>query len=467
MELPAIEGDTQKISQFLFLHLTLIQKVLRMKLVKVIFPRFRKLQEEFRLRDEFYALAKEEREALRLERLNAIWKKALKESAYYSNVYLTKKKKLPGCFRTLEEYKQLVPVTPKAAVRENPRAFKLLRAKRGIWMSTGGSTGTPLSVFWALPGHLDSLRDQYWARLWWGVDPFDRQAMLWGHSHSFGSGLSGTYHKVMVPVIDKLRGRKRFSAYYLDANTLQKYYDVMARFRPKSIYAYASAAHLLALANKGRPLFPEKPNVAFLAAEPILRVYRESVTSVFGCPCAGEYGSIECGMIAYEHPDGAYRVFERSVIVETVKREGGYAILITQLRDTDFPLFRYDIGDMSSAQLSYGPNGRELLSDIRGRSHDLIRSPSGRVCHGEMLTHIIERVPSVILFTVRQRRDYSLSISIQTRTGKELSKENKKWIKEEIRKILGDRLNLNIKCVSQLKRTLAGKHRWVISELDS
>ena len=272
-------------------------------------------------------------------------------------------------------------------------------------MLTGGSTGSPTRVYWKLKGHLESLRDQYWARTWWGVAPFDRQAMLWGHSHSFGTGLKGYYHRMAVPVIDGLRGRRRFSAYRMDAETLRKYYDSMARFRPRSLYAYASAAHLFASANRGRPPLSQPLAAAFLAAEPVQQSYRSSIRDVFGCPAVGEYGSIECGMIAYEHPSGGYRVFERSVLVETEKNQNGFQILVTQLRDTGFPLFRYEIGDETPAAVQVSEDGFETLHAIRGRSHDFLWTPLGSAFHAEMITPVIERFPEVVLFNVHQDQE--------------------------------------------------------------
>lgn len=434
-----------------------------MNVISIIVPRFRKVTKELQLRNEFYDWPKVDRDNFRLERLNHIWKQALLGSAYYSSLF--RNNKLPATFNSLEEFKSLVPVTHRAALRGDPATFKLSGYCRGKWMHTGGSTGIPLKVFWGIEGHLENMCDQYWARSWWGIAPFDRQAMLWGHAHSFGRGVVGLYQKIMVPVVDRLRGRKRFSAYHLEPDTLRKYYDDMARFCPKSIYSYSSALHLLAIANKDRSLSLDSIKVAFLAAEPVLDVYRQSIENVFKCPSAGEYGSIECGMLAYEHPSGHYRIFERSVLVETVEREGGYSILVTQLRDTGFPLFRYEIGDMTSTPIQTIQNDLQVLTDVIGRSHDLLRTPSGDVCHGEMITHIIERIPDIILFNVRQYEDYSVCINFQTANDADIKNDQKQWIFDEIEKILGQDLRISLNKVENLGRTTSGKHRWIVSDI--
>lgn len=428
-------------------------------LVKILVPRFRALDVEMRRRDGYYALPKAQRDAARLELLNSRWSEALGGSPYYST--LAGERDLPPSFESLEHFSQLVPMTEKECVRKNPEAFPLAKHGRGRWWLTGGSTGTPLRVFWSRDGYIQSLRDEYWARTWWGVQPFDRQAMLWGHSHTFGRGLKAILQRFQVPLIDRLRNRRRFSAYKLDPQSLRRCYDVMRRTRPISLYAYASAAFQLALANQDRDPLPHPPKAAFLASEPITQSCRETIRRVFQCPAVGEYGSIECGMIAYEHPQGGYRVFEQGVLVETQRRPEGFAILVTQLRPSGFPLFRYEIGDVSSHPLDSGDNGREIFTDIRGRSHDILRSPTGDVCHAEILTHILERVPGVAMFTAVQRKDYSLDISVQ---GAPITGPDERWAVSEIAKALGG-VAVRVRTVEQLQHTGAGKLRWITSEL--
>jgi len=429
-------------------------------LISVLIPRFRSLDVEMRRRDDFYALRKGDRDAWRLERLNACWAEALAGSAYYST--LAQEKLLPRSFESVEQFAQVVPVTQKASVRTDPAAFRLPGWRRGKWMLTGGSTGIPTRVFWGLDGHLQSLRDQYWARTWWGVQAFDRQVMLWGHSRSLGSGLRGLVGRMKVPVIDRLRNRRRFSAYRLDNDSLRRYYDTMVEFSPRSLYAYPSSAHLFALANEDRPPLSTPLKAAFLAGEPISRKCRSSVHKTFGCPTVGEYGSIECGMLAYEHPNGGYRVFEQGVLIETIPGNPGYPILVTQLRATGFPLFRYEIGDTADAPLCTDADGMEMIGHISGRTLAVLRSPSGRVCDGEAFDNDMEEIPRAGSYSVIQRRDYSLDIAIEASS---LDQHHREWIVNQAQKLLGKDVEVRVHVVDRIQRTSAGKLTCIVSEL--
>ncbi len=411
------------------------------------------------------SLSKTDRDYIRLRKLNERWLKAQNNSKYYQRI--KKKHNLPETFSSIEEYISLMPITTKNAVSRHPKHFLLNGHARGKWMSTGGSTGIPTRVYWKLKGHLESLRDQYWARMWWGVDPFDKQAMIWGHSHTFGHGMIGTYHRLMVPITDKARRRMRLSAYQIDESSLRRYYDKIDAFQPASLYAYSSAAFLLAMANSDRPPLGKTLKAAFLAAEPILPQHRKIIDQILRCPAVGEYGSIECGMIAYEHPSGGYHIFENSVLVDTSKNpSGGYDLIVTQLRDSHFPLFRYQIGDMTAKEIERGNNGREILGEIKGRTHDFLRTPSGRFCHGEMITHCIEQLSDILIFNVHQRRDFRIIITITTNDSKPLSLKKENWLKTSIRTALCESISIDLDYKPELSRSIAGKHRWITTEFE-
>src|SRR3954463_11055871 len=114
-----------------------------------------------RFRAAYRALAELERrerwpradlEGLQLERLNRVWLHARAHVPYYRR--LAGRLGLPVRFAGLAEFQDRVPLLHKQHVRENPRDFLSDRATPGHWTRTGGSTGTPMQVFWGKPGHL-------------------------------------------------------------------------------------------------------------------------------------------------------------------------------------------------------------------------------------------------------------------------------------------------------------------------
>ena len=91
-----------------------------------------------------------------LDRLNAVWQGAIAHVPYYR--HLAAEQDLPPRFSSLAEFRSAVPVLPKSAVRAQPRAFLSERAHRGRWERTSGSTGTPMSIYWANDAHREMPR---------------------------------------------------------------------------------------------------------------------------------------------------------------------------------------------------------------------------------------------------------------------------------------------------------------------
>src|SRR5262249_15953811 len=130
---------------------------------------------------------------------------------------------LPPRFGTLAEYRAAVPVLPKPVVRARPHDFLSEKAPPGCWKRTGGSTGSPMKVFWGKDAYRKLLHAKYRWLAAWGLDIFDRTAFLWGHSASLAPGLAGCVARWRQPLEDRLRNRIRLSAYHLGHDDLRTY----------------------------------------------------------------------------------------------------------------------------------------------------------------------------------------------------------------------------------------------------
>src|SRR5205823_3806112 len=122
-------------------------------------------------------------EVFQLERLNAVWGRAVAHVPYYRS--LAAQARLPARSESLAEFRSVVPVLPRSAVQAGPANFLSERAEPGRWVWTSGSTGSPLSAYWGHEAHQEMLQARYRFHASWGVDIFDRAAFLWGHSAAF------------------------------------------------------------------------------------------------------------------------------------------------------------------------------------------------------------------------------------------------------------------------------------------
>jgi len=402
-------------------------------------------------------LPRSEIASLQLESINRVWQHAITYVPHYRQVSL--KMNLPKEFKSLDEYTSTVPILQKTAVRESTILSE--RPSRGRWIYTGGSTGIPLAMFRDKRADLEMSSCQYRSRAIWGVDIFDRTAMLWGHGGPFGSGLSGAVAKLRRGIEDSLRNRVRFSAYRLGKQDLDQYLREMKEFAPVLLYGYSSALYLLALeALESRTSF-DSLKLVVLTSELVTDDIRDTVQRAFRTNVVGEYGAAECQLIAYEDNQHLLRVREDLVMVETLPTQDNYyRIIISVLNNPSFPLLRYDIGDLADRPLDQPGTGFAILPPIIGRNNDFLISRSGRRVRVD--AHIVEHHPSIKRFTAHQFSNGKVVLLL------EVDSQARNFNVNNMRKKLSSLLdgqNVEVELTENIPPTAPGKHRWVISEL--
>lgn len=425
-----------------------------------LLPRYRGLRETLARLASHERWSRDEIEAHQLARVNTLWRNAVREVPHYAA--LGRERRLPDTFGSLAEFRAEVPVLSRERVRRRPGSFRSRRFEPGGWHRTGGSTGAPTPVYWSSRSHRASLHAQYRFRELWNIDPFDKTAMLWGHAASFAPGVTGLVDRVRRPAEDWLRKRLRLSAYRLGDDDLRGYLRRMARFRPAWLYAYGSAAYLLARAAEAEaaPVPPLKAVV--VTAEPAPAFVLETIESAFGCPALVEYGSVDCGFLAYTDRRRSLRVREDRVILETVPEGDVHAILVTVLDNPSFPLIRYRIGDVLATEIEKKENGFSVLGPVQGRTNDALVTRTGRRVHSESVTHVLKHESDAIAqFQAKQAEDGEVVVSLK-------AEPNMRFDATRVTRKLVDLLEgqpVRLETLEELPKTPGGKHRWVISEL--
>jgi phenylacetate-CoA ligase len=431
-----------------------------MRLLRYL-PRFQKAHGELDVLAQREGWSRGQIEDLQLQRLNTVWKHATHHVDYYR--HLAAERQLPERFASVDEFKSHVPVLPKSAVRQESRRFLSEAAERGSWQRTGGSTGSPMGVFWGKDAYLETLRARYRMAAMWGVDILDRQVYLWGHSGSFAPGLAGLAAKYRRPLEDWLRSRLRLSAYRMGKQDLMAYVRKIQAFRPASIYGYSTAIYLLAREAAEADFQCDSLKLAIMSGEPAYPHFIDEVRRAFAIPAVAEYGATECGVIAGHWPDGTLRVREDVALVETLPRSDGlFDIVVTVLNNPSFPLIRYAIEDVSETLLESPENGFSILGNIGGRSNDLVVGRSGRFVHSIGIKHVFEHLSGVRRFQAHQQADGRLLVSLETNedSGSIDTRDAERRLQE-----LLEGYPATVQTVDRIPSTLAGKHRWIISDL--
>ena len=400
-------------------------------------------------------------EAWQLQRLNGTWRHAIAHVPHYRELAATFD--LPDRFGSLSEYSAMVPVLPKATVKTDARRLLSERAPSGSWHGSSGSTGIPTSFFWGRQAHQEVMRSRYRMLAAWGVDICARTALLWGYGAAHSGGLAGRLEVMRLSIRDRLRNRLRLSAYQMGTDDLREHLRRLAAFQPATLYAYSTAAYLLAHEAEAEGFRCDSLELCTLSAEPAYPHMVTAIERAFGVPVAIEYGATECPLIAGEGPDRRLRVREDIVLVETRPvGDGRHEIILTVLGNPSFPLLRYAIGDMTHAPLDRPARGFSILKDVAGRQNDLISTGSGAVLHPMRFDFLFgfRLAKAVRRYRIHQGIDGATSVSVEV--GEPVASRDLTHLKRELEDLL-EGFPVTLEIVSALP-SARHKHRWTTSD---
>ncbi len=332
-------------------------------------------------------------------------------------------------------------------------------------VATSGSTGTPGRFYRTRFGQDWGYGSAVRSRQLWDLDPAARTIRLWGRSGQFNRSWLGRLRAKAALWKNRPIGILEISAYNLSQRQIRRRWPEMVGWKPEVINGYVTAVYLLAQFVRecgldGRAL---GLSAVIVEAEKLYGFQRDAIREVFGCPVLELYGCSEIGVIAGPCPKGKLHVREDFVHLEIV--DG--AIVVTTLREPGMPLLRYVVGDEGT--LADGACGCGLptavLADIQGRTHDLIRRVDGGFVHGEIFSHILERVPDVRRFRVVQRS--VAEFDVLTEPAGAVSAADRNRVTAQFRDQLGGDVVLDFRESDAIETEASGKFRWVASEVET
>jgi phenylacetate-CoA ligase len=129
------------------------------------------------------------------------------------------------------------------------------------------------------------------------------------------------------------------------------------------------------------------------------------------------------------------------------------------------PFIRYANGDLATAAARTCACGRglPLLARVDGRRLDAIRTRSGQILPGEFFPHMFKDVAGLNRFQVVQRSLDHLDISLVRGDG--FDPAGVDYARAEIRRVLGDAIELRVHFVDEIPTAANGKHRVTLCEL--
>ncbi|MDF2177292.1 AMP-binding protein [Aliiglaciecola sp. CAU 1673] len=358
-----------------------------------------------------------------------------------------------------------IPLLDKATIRENEKGFVSELCQSPHFMTTSGSSGTPLRFVLGKERISHDVAAKWRATRWWGVDIGDPEAVIWGSSIE----LSGQgWAKVLR---DRLFRSRLFPAKQLDAEGMDRLLDDLQSFEPAMIYGYPSILTMLAehANSKGIVYRPGRLKVIFCTAEKLYPHQRQTIETFFGVPVANGYGSRDAGFIAHECPEGGLHISAEDIIVEVLDELGNDCkvgeigeLVVTHLCTSDFPMLRYRTGDL--ATMAEGPcacgRGLPRFADVIGRSNDVLRATNGAAVHGAYIGNIVREDRAVCHFQMIQESDRQFELKLVNYPDMQIDVQK---MATKLKKVLGDEADISIDVVQDIPAEATGKYKYIIN----
>lgn len=395
---------------------------------------------------------------LQFLRLRGLLEFAYREVPYYTRL-LDDHEVQPWRITSPEDVTR-IPFLTKEIIRKRFDDLQPTRARVGrrVPMSSGGSTGSPVTVMVDMGRMAFTDAARLRAHRWFGVDMGTPEIVLWG------SPIESTKQDVVRRARDWLVNSQLLSAFDLSERSLDRYADEVRRVRPGKLYGYASAIYLLAshMRRRGWVASGDWPRAVFTTAEPLYDFQRAAIESVFRCPVSVEYGCRETGFVAAQCPAGGLHIAVEGLLTETVEHG---EIVLTHLDSRAMPLIRYQTADVGALAPEPCPCGRGLpcFERVDGRRTDFLVTSTGKVMHALAAIYVVRELAGVKEFQIVQERIDRVVVKVVPEEG--FSDATRERIAAGLGGLFDGGVSVDVTVVDSIARAASGKHRYVISNV--
>ena len=411
--------------------------------------------------------SKEELLNYQAEKLQALIKHAYDKVPYYRRI-MDERKLTPGDFHAVGDLHKL-PVLTRDDVKDNLEALTALGYSHSelVHGHTSGTTGSPLQFYYDREVCLIKNVTDWRQKSWGGVKPGDRIAFFLG--------------RVIVPPERKkppfwrtnyLLNHMFFSSFHLSKENIDTYVKKLEEWGPVALEGYPSTAYIIAkfLLSKNRTL-PLK--AVFTSSETLFPQQREAIEKAFDCRLFDFYGMAERVVFATEcDAHRGHHLNDDFGITEIADADGAPVssgemgrIVATGLHNYAMPLIRYQTSDVTAIDPEPCSCGRSfpLMSDVTTKAEDIVTTPDGRLVSSSILTHPFKPLHSVAESQIVQEdREHIVVKIIRLPSYTDADTEH---LVTELRKRLGEEMQISVEFVESIPRTKAGKFRWVVSKV--
>lgn len=403
-----------------------------------------------------------------LDKLNDLLIQAKGHSPYYQSIL--RDIRLP--LRQVEDMREL-PLLTKDDLRSHYEDIQVTNISRDRFIPsrTGGSTGEPTVYFWDKRGQDWNRASVYRSQEWAGVKLGEKTIQMTGSHFDYGEA-----QKLKNRLVYLLQRYRDMSVAYITEDILEKYYQEFVKFKPSSIWGYATG--LAAFADyveriHGGIDFPFLKAI-ITSSETLLPSHRGLINRVFGGDAVYDhYGSREMYMASECGQHDGYHLHAEVLYAEVVDAQGNPCapgelgrIIFTDLSNHVFPFIRYEIGDMAVLEEpdTICACGVTLpkIKRVEGRIADIVKL-SDRILTPPNFTIVMSDFEGISAYQIRQPNIDQLDVLLVV--NEKFNQAFFQYIKEAITEMVGGKAKVEVHIVDEIKVPESGKRRYVISDV--
>jgi len=367
----------------------------------------------------------------------------------------------------LEDLKKL-PYLEKEDFRKFGKTTLLsTKKKRGNFISSSGSTGTPTSTYYS-KNFMQTWYAAYESRVrnWAGVDLNSRRGMIGGQKIINKVDALPPYYR-----FNFAEKQTYFSAYHISTDTIKSYAKGFIENNIEYMVGYAFSNFQLANLMIENQIKTPKLKAVLTSSEKLTNEMREILSKAYDCKVFDSYSGVEaCGLIS-ENMDGEFLFSPDTGIIEILDKNGNdieYGeegeVISTGLLNFDQPLIRYRIGDrVKTSKNQKTKSGLNFLKieEISGRVEDFVIGLEGRKI--VRLHSLFIDIKGLIMGQVVQEKLNYFIINIIINNN--YVKKNDLVIINRLKNKVSKYLEIKINYVKKIPLNNNGKYQAIISKL--
>lgn len=426
-----------------------------------------KFNQYFRELEESQYLDKKKIREMQEQKLNCLLKIAYYNVPYYSKLFNGHNIRLSD-ISGVEDLNK-IPVLEKETVKKYRNQFisKNVKRKHLIAESTGGTTGTPLVIYYSKDEikyiyAFSEARVKHWA----GVRSGDKLA-------SFLHGVDA-----FVPISqteppfwrwNKAYNQLLFSVFHMNENNLKYYVKKYNEFQPKIIQGYTSAIDAFAQYIIKNKIQVFTPKAILVSSETLFDSQRKNIEKAFQCKVFNSYSGAENVSHISQCEYGRLHVNPELSITEFVKVKGTdnkFEIIGTNLFNHTMPLIRYRTGDiitLSTENQCPCKRNFPLIESIEGRMDDMLTTPDGQYIGSASMSVAIELVNNIQAVQFVQNTQDEIIVKVMKQ--EKFNKSDLRLLRNRLKERLGNKVSIKVVFVKQIQRTRAGKFKFILSNI--